>query len=144
MQQPCQKIVCRSHAFWYFCWLHAAQQVSNKEAVSLHLTQPAVASKVEPEVGPDHIRHRHPVQEPAGIQTRVVVLDPEAKEEHDAGGDVVQLSQGDTEDPGGNVCERTLPYLFQRSNIVGSNPEHVCLGSFERCATSEITNVSSI
>lgn len=84
--------MCCSRTFWYFRRVHAAQQVSDKEAVSLHLTQPAVTSKVEPEVGPDHVRHRHSVQEPAGVQTRVVMLDPEPKKEHDAGEDIVRAS----------------------------------------------------
>lgn len=82
--------VCCLHTFWYFRRVHAAQHVSDKKAISLHLTQPAVTSKVEPEVRPDHVCHRHSVQEPAGVQTRVVVLDPEAKEEHDGGEDIVK------------------------------------------------------
>lgn len=80
--------MCCLHTFWYFRRVHAAQHVSDKKAISLHLTQPAVTSKVEPEVRPDHVCHRHSVQEPAGVQTRVVVLDPEAKEEHDGGEDI--------------------------------------------------------
>lgn len=83
---------CRSFTFRYFRRVHAAQQVSDKESVSLHLTQPAVTSKVEPEVRPDHVRHRHSVQEPAGVQTRVVMLDPEPQKERDAGEDVVRIS----------------------------------------------------
>lgn len=84
--------MCRSHTFWYVSRVHAAQQVSDKEAISLHFAQPAVTSKVEPEVRPDHVRHRHSVQEPAGVQTRVVMLDPEPKKEQDAGEDIVRNS----------------------------------------------------
>ena len=31
-----------------------------------------------------------------------------------------------------------VPYLFQRSNIVSSNSEHISFGPFECCATPEI------
>lgn len=30
------------------------------------------------------------------------------------------------------------PYLFQGSNIVSSNSEHICFGPFKCCATPEI------
>lgn len=72
------------HTFWHFHGVHATQQVSDKQAVSLHLTQPVGTSKVEPEVRSDHICHHHSVQEPAGVQTRVVMLDPAATEEYHA------------------------------------------------------------
>lgn len=32
-----------------------------------------------------------------------------------------------------------VPYLFQRSNIVSSNSEHISFGFFKCCATPEIT-----
>lgn len=37
------------------------------------------------------------------------------------------------------LFESNEPYLFQRSNIVGSDSEHIGFGPFEGCATPEIT-----
>ena len=71
-------IVC-IRTFGHVHGVHAAQQVSDVKAVSLCLAQPVVTSKVKPQVGPDHICHHHSVQEPAGAQPRVVVLNPGAK-----------------------------------------------------------------
>lgn len=69
------------HTFRNFHGVHATQQVSDIKAVSLHLTQPVVTSKVEPQVRSDHIRHHHSVQEPAGVHAGVVMLNSEATEE---------------------------------------------------------------
>lgn len=64
-------------------WIHAAQHVSDIKALSLHFTQPVVTSKVESEVRSDHICHHHSVQEPAGVHTRVIVLNSRAtKQQH--------------------------------------------------------------
>lgn len=74
------KLISVLHTFGHFHGVHAAQQVSDIKAVSLHFTEPVVTSKVEPQVRSDHIRHHHPVQEPAGVQAGVVMLNPEATE----------------------------------------------------------------
>ena len=66
------------HTFGNVHGVHATQQISDKEAVSLHLTEPVVTGKVEPQVRPDHVRHHHPVQEPVGAQACVVMFNPEA------------------------------------------------------------------
>lgn len=66
--------------FRHFHGVHATQQVSDIKAIPLHLTQPVVTSKVEPQVRSDHIRHHHSVQEPAGVNTSVVMLNSEATE----------------------------------------------------------------
>lgn len=64
--------------FRHFHGVHAAQQVSGIKPISLHLTQPVVASKVEPQVRSDHIRYHHSVQEPAGVYAGVVMFNSEA------------------------------------------------------------------
>lgn len=56
--------------------VHAAQQVPDKQVVSLLPTQPVVAGEIEAQMGPAHVGHQHPVQEPAGVHPRVVVLNP--------------------------------------------------------------------
>lgn len=71
------------HTFWKVHGVHTTQQVSATKAVSLHLTQPVVTSKVEPQVRPDHIRHHYSFQEPAGVQASVVMLNPEATQNLD-------------------------------------------------------------
>lgn len=62
--------------------VHTTQQVSDIEVVSLHLTEPVITRKVEPQVRPDHICHHHSVQEPAGVQAGVVMLNPEATDKY--------------------------------------------------------------
>lgn len=61
--------------------VQAAQQVSDVQVVPLLPAHPVVAGEIEAQVGPVHVGHHHPVQEPAGVHPRVVVLDP-------AGGDM--------------------------------------------------------
>lgn len=66
--------------FRRFHGIHGAQQVSDIEALPLHFAQPVVAGEVEPQMWPDHVCHYHPVQEPAGVDSRVVMFDSEAKD----------------------------------------------------------------
>lgn len=56
--------------------VQAAQQVSDVQVVPLLPAHPVVAGEVEAQVRPVHVGHHHPVQEPAGVHPRVVVLDP--------------------------------------------------------------------
>lgn len=60
--------------------VQAAQQVSDVQVVPLLPAHPVVAGEREAQVRPVHVGHHHPVQEPAGVHPRVIVLDP-------AGGD---------------------------------------------------------
>lgn len=62
--------------FWDVHGVQAAQQVSDVQVVPLLPTHPVVAGEIEAQVRPVHVGHHHPVQEPAGIHPRVVVLDP--------------------------------------------------------------------
>lgn len=59
--------------------VEAGQQVTAPLAIPLHLAQPVVAIEVISEVWPFHVGHYYSVQVPAGIQTRVVMLNPETK-----------------------------------------------------------------
>ena len=68
------------HTFGHVHGVHATQKVSDTKTISLHFTEPVVASKVEPQVRPKHIRHHHSVQEPARVQAGVVMLNPGATE----------------------------------------------------------------
>lgn len=69
------------HTFGHVHGVQAAQQVSDIKAISLNLTEPVVTSKVKPQVRPNNICHHHPVQEPAGVQASIVMLNPGATEE---------------------------------------------------------------
>ena len=56
--------------------IQAAQQVSDVQVVAFLPAQPVVAGEGEAQVRPVHVRHHHPVQKPAGVHPRVVMLDP--------------------------------------------------------------------
>ena len=62
--------------FWDVHGVEAAQQVPDKQVVGLLAAQPVVAGEIEAQMGPVHVGHHHPVQEPAGVHPCVVVLDP--------------------------------------------------------------------
>lgn len=64
------------HTFGYVHGVHATQQVSDIKAISLHLTQPVITSKIESQMRSNHIRYHDSVQEPAGIKASVVMLNP--------------------------------------------------------------------
>lgn len=70
---------------------------------------------------PDHICHHHSVQEPASVESRVVVFDSEAKEK--ASGRICAYRTKD--------CLLALPYLLQRPDVVRPDSEHVGLCSLE-------------
>lgn len=56
--------------------VQAAQQVSDVQVVPLLPAHPVVAGEIEAQVRAVHVGDHHPVQEPAGVHARVVVLDP--------------------------------------------------------------------
>lgn len=62
--------------FWHVHGIQAAQQVSDVQVVAFLPAQPVVAGEAEAQVGTAHVGDHHPVQEPAGVHPRVVVLDP--------------------------------------------------------------------
>ena len=72
----CYAFVLEWPTFWDVHGVQAAQQVPDKQFVTLLPTQPVVAGKIEAQMGPVHVGHHHPVQEPAGVHPRVVVLNP--------------------------------------------------------------------
>ncbi len=77
MSALCHVFVPERPTFWDIHGVQAAQQVPDKQVVSLLPTQPVVAGEIEAQMGPVHVGHHHPVQEPAGVHPCVVVLDPE-------------------------------------------------------------------
>jgi hypothetical protein len=56
--------------------VEAAQQIPDKQVVPFHFTEPVITGEVEPQVRSCNISHHHSVQEPAGIQTCVIMFYP--------------------------------------------------------------------
>lgn len=69
-------LVLKWPTFWDIHGVQAAQQVSDKQVVSLLPAQPVAAGEIVAQMWPVHVGHHHPVQEPAGAHPCVVVLDP--------------------------------------------------------------------
>lgn len=78
-------LVPRWPTFWDVHGVHAAQQVPDKQVVSLLLTKPVAAGKIVAQMGTVHVGHHYPVQEPAGVHPCVVMLNPGEMNIHNSG-----------------------------------------------------------
>lgn len=65
--------------FGHIHGIQAANEVSDIQSIPILLAQPVVAGEVEAEVRSVHVGHNHTVQEPARIQSRVVMLNPRGR-----------------------------------------------------------------
>lgn len=61
---------------WDIHGVQAAQQVPDKQVVTLLPAQPVTAGEVEAQMWSVHVGHDHPVQEPAGVHPCVVMFNP--------------------------------------------------------------------
>lgn len=64
--------------------VQAAQQIPNKQTVTFSSAQPVVTSEVKAQMWPVHVCDHDPIQKPAGVQTRVVMFNPERRKVTDS------------------------------------------------------------